>query len=98
MCEYFSMSEKRFEAGEDGDEQELINAEFESMVSGLNLDQSTPHTYLDDLDAIERAEHDAIYNIPRSKKGLHRSVSDILRAISNWWRRDKDQYGDGAQV
>jgi carboxylesterase len=34
------------------DEQELINAEFEAMVSGLNLDQSSPSTYLDELEEI----------------------------------------------
>ena len=31
-------------------EEELIRAEFESIVSGLNLDQSTESTYLDELD------------------------------------------------
>jgi hypothetical protein len=32
------------------DEMDLINSEFESMVAGLSLDQSTPNTYLDDLE------------------------------------------------
>ena len=35
------------------DEEELIRSEFESIVSGLNLDQSAPTTYLDDLDRID---------------------------------------------
>ena len=35
----------------ESDERELIDAEFESMVSGLSLDQSAPTTYLDELDA-----------------------------------------------
>jgi len=35
---------------EDIDERDLINAEFESIVSTLNLDQSTGTTYLDELD------------------------------------------------
>ncbi len=30
-----------------------INAEFESMVEGLSLDESSPTTYLDELDAFE---------------------------------------------
>lgn len=33
------------------DERELIDAEFESIVSGLSLDESSPTTYLDELDA-----------------------------------------------
>jgi carboxylesterase len=35
----------------ESDERELIDAEFESMVSGLSLDESAPTTYLDELDA-----------------------------------------------
>ena len=35
------------------DEEELIRSEFESIISGLNLDQSSPSTYLDDLDRID---------------------------------------------
>jgi carboxylesterase len=31
-------------------ERELIDAEFDSIVSGLSLDESTPNTYLDELD------------------------------------------------
>lgn len=34
-------------------DDELVNAEFESMVEGLSLDESTPTTYLDELDAFE---------------------------------------------
>jgi carboxylesterase len=35
------------------DETELINAEFDSIVSGLSLDESSPTTYLDELDRID---------------------------------------------
>ena len=35
----------------ESDEHELIDAEFESIVSGLSLDESAPTTYLDELDA-----------------------------------------------
>ena len=41
----------RGESTAEADERELIDAEFESMVSGLSLDQSAPTTYLDELDA-----------------------------------------------
>ena len=39
-----------------GDEQELINAEFESIVSGLSLDESAPTTYLDELETASLVE------------------------------------------
>lgn len=39
---------------EDGfDEEELIRSEFDSIVSGLSLDESTESTYLDELDRID---------------------------------------------
>ena len=40
-----------FERSNESDENELIDAEFESIVSQLSLDESTPNTYLDELDA-----------------------------------------------
>ena len=39
-----------FSEGPEFDERDLINAEFESIVAGLSLDQATPNTYLDQLD------------------------------------------------
>jgi len=41
----------RGESISESDERELIDAEFESIVSGLSLDQSAPTTFLDELDA-----------------------------------------------
>ena len=38
------------------DDSELVNAEFDSIVSTLSLDQSSPTTYLDQLDAIDDYE------------------------------------------
>ena len=38
------------------DDSELVNAEFDSIVSTLSLDQSSPTTYLDQLDAIDDSE------------------------------------------
>ena len=40
----------QFEKTNESDEAELINAEFESIVSQLSLDESAPTTYLDELD------------------------------------------------
>jgi hypothetical protein len=42
--------------GTDFNERDLVDAEFDSIVSGLSLDQSSPTTYLDQLDQIEISE------------------------------------------
>ena len=38
------------------DEEDLIQSEFESIVSGLSLDESSPNTFLDDLERAEKLE------------------------------------------
>jgi hypothetical protein len=38
------------------DEEDLIRSEFESIVSGLSLDESSPNTFLDDLERAEKLE------------------------------------------
>jgi len=38
------------------DDSELIDLEFDSIVSGLSLDESAPSTYLDELDNLDSAE------------------------------------------
>ena len=85
-----------------GDEQELINAEFEAMVSGLNLDQSSPRTYLDELAEIEKSESAELYLPPRTKRGIHGTVAHISESIKRWWKRPHSQGetddGDGAIV
>jgi hypothetical protein len=43
--------------GNDYSQRELIDAEFDSIVSGLSLDQTPPTTYLDELDRRESAAH-----------------------------------------
>jgi hypothetical protein len=87
-------------APREDDEMDLINAEFESMVSGLNLDQSSPSTYLDDLDRIAESEKNEIaqvYQIPKVRRGIHGNVSHIGNAIKRWWKRS-EQEGDGSAL
>lgn len=48
-----------------GDEEALIQAEFDSIVAGLDLDQSAPTSYLDELD-----NFDAIEKYPGDNKAL----------------------------
>lgn len=70
---------------EDFDEEELIRSEFESIVSGLSLDESAPTTYLDDLDRIDD-EKFVQPNPPRqSPRGFIASAKD---AINRWLNRD----------
>lgn len=82
----------------DDDEMELINAEFESMVADLNLDQSSPRSYLDDLEDIERAQSDELYLPPRTKRGLHGSITHMIESIKSWWRKPGRDDNDGAVV
>ena len=39
------------------DEKDLIDEKFNALVSGLSLDQSSPSTYLDELDRSVDDEH-----------------------------------------
>ena len=56
------------------DDSELVNAEFDSIVSTLSLDQSSPSTYLDQLDAIEDSERFVAPNpeLPKIKERANR--------------------------
>ena len=79
---------------EDFDEEELIRSEFESIVSGLSLDESAPTTYLDDLDRIDD-EKFVQPNPPRqSPRGFIASAKD---AINRWFNRDYRE-DDGAAL
>ena len=80
------------------DEMELINAEFESMVADLNLDQSSPRTYLDELTDMARAEQSELFNPPVIRRGLHGSVQHFMESIKRWWNKPPRDDSDGAVV
>jgi hypothetical protein len=67
---------------DDFNDDELIRAEFDSMVEGLSLDESAPTTYLDELDAFEDHNRFTPPSIP--KRGLKKQVRDAIRAITRW--------------
>jgi hypothetical protein len=69
-----------------GDDSELVNAEFESIVSTLSLDQSSPSTYLDQLDAIDDSERFVAPNpdLPRIKERANRIAVIALIAGPIW--------------
>jgi hypothetical protein len=92
--------------GSEEDDTELINAEFESMVAGLSLDQSSPRTYLDELDEIEREEavslnsERALYaDVPEARIPLHLKLNTMFEAVKKWWNGENRNEGeDGAKI
>ena len=77
---------------EDFDEEELIRSEFESIVSGLSLDESAPTTYLDELDRVE-LEGFVQPNPPRQRGFL----ASAKKAITRWLKRGFHE-DDGAAI
>lgn len=77
------------------DEEELIRSEFDSIVSGLSLDESAPTSFLDEIDAIENADRFVAPNPPgQSPRQMWRSIK---RAVNRWFNRGyRDD--DGATV
>ena len=76
------------------DEEELIRSEFESIVSGLNLDQSAPTTYLDDLDRIDNEGFVQPNPAPQTPRGF---IYSARNAMKRWFHR-KDRDDDGAAL
>lgn len=76
------------------DEEELIRSEFESIVSGLNLDQSAPTTYLDDLDRIDNEGFVQPNPAPQTPRGF---INSARNAIRKWFHRN-NRDDDGATL
>ena len=82
------------------DEKNLIDEKFQALVSGLSLDQSSPSTYLDELDRSVDDEH---FTPPTPEKTSRKSFfQDGIKAFKKWKdnpRSDNsDLDDDGAQV
>jgi hypothetical protein len=67
---------------DDATERELIDLEFQSMVEGLSLDESSPTTYLDELDKFEDQNRFQPPAPPRV--GLGETLKRALNSIKNW--------------
>lgn len=88
------------------DDTELINAEFESMVASLSLDQSSPRTYLDELDEIEKEEALSLNSqraryadVTKERIPLHLKLSAFIAVIKKWWNNENRNDGeDGARL
>ena len=77
------------------DEEDLIRSEFDSIVSGLSLDESTPSTYLDDLDRIDQSEGFVPPNPPtQTPRSFFLSAQS---AIARWLKRGYHE-DDGAAL
>jgi hypothetical protein len=73
---------------EDFDEEDLIKAEFDSIVEGLSLDESAPTTYLDELDRFEDENKFTPPVIPRKK------LRDQVREMKLSFKRWRDNSGE----
>lgn len=85
----------------DADDMDRINEEFDSLVSGLSLDESSPTTYLDELESRKDSERFIAPHIARKKfsiETLIRSLRSARHAIERWKNNRGDYDGDGAQL
>ena len=76
------------------DDEELIRSEFDSIVSGLNLDQSTPSTYLDHLERLEQEGFIQPNPLPQTPRGF---IESARNAIQRWFHRS-NRDDDGATI
>ncbi len=92
------MSEKsnRDHDADDVNNRELINIEFESMVEGLSLDESSPSTYLDELENFVDQNRFIAPTPPR--KSLSASFRSAHSAFKKWKEGKTDRDGDGASL
>ena len=79
------------------DDEELIKAEFDAMVEGLSLDESSPSTYLDELENFEDNNHFTPPAIPK------RSLGDQIKDAKNTfirWKNNRNNFNpdDGAAL
>lgn len=82
---------------ENNHDDELINSEFESIVEGLSLDESSPTTYLDELDAFDEANR-FIPPVP-PKMSLREQYRQAKNSIIRWKNnRANENPEDGAAL
>ncbi len=70
---------------DDSDEEELIRSEFDAIISGLALDESSPSTYLDEIEIKDLSDGfiapDPTAQTPRA------FLSSARRAIKKWFNQ-----------
>ena len=97
MCHYLSVSDAPVPKDPSDDEMDLIKSEFESMVAGLSLDESTPNTYLDDLEINESFDENHFEEPNPSWPGIRNFISSAQIAIKRWLRHENNR-DDGVEL
>ena len=93
---------KDFNSGDfDGEDMDRINQEFDSLVSGLSLDESAPTTYLDELDSRVDSESFIAPKIVRkkfSRSALIQSLQSARHSFERWRTHRGGHDDDGAVI
>ncbi len=78
------------------DEEDLINAEFDSIVEGLSLDESSPTTYLDELDRFEEVNKFTPPAVP--KKKFRDQLREMKISFARWRDNSRELPPDDGAV
>jgi len=78
------------------DEEDLIKAEFDSIVEGLSLDESSPTTYLDELDRFEEVNKFTPPAVP--KKKFRDQLRELKISITRWRNNSREIPPDDGAV
>jgi hypothetical protein len=78
------------------DEEDLIKAEFDSIVEGLSLDESSPTTYLDELDRFEEVNKFTPPAVP--KKKFRDQLREMKISFTRWRNNSRELPPDDGAV
>ena len=78
------------------DEEDLIKAEFDSIVEGLSLDESSPTTYLDELDRFEEVNKFTPPVVP--KKKFRDQLREMKISFTRWRNNSREIPPDDGAV
>jgi hypothetical protein len=78
------------------DEEDLIKAEFDSIVEGLSLDESSPTTYLDELDRFEEVNKFTPPTVP--KKNFRDQLREMKNSLRRWREGSRELPPDDGAV
>ena len=78
------------------DEEDLIKAEFDSIVEGLSLDESSPTTYLDELDRFEEVNKFTPPAVP--KKKFREQLREMKISFTRWRNNSRELPPDDGAV
>ncbi len=81
---------------DDAHERELIDLEFQSMVEGLSLDESSPSTYLDELDNFK--DQNRFQPPTPPKVGLSETFKRISNSVKKWKNGPNFRDDDGVAL